>query len=129
MEQTRTFKPGDKVKIRADVAGKWGGVVFVVIRYLQKNVELGIEGHTRKMRCQPHLLIPADADVASTPVAYEPPLFAGTLIRFKDELFVVLAQMGTGRYRIVKLGGDKGRYYTNVVRSQFEILDPTEMMI
>ena len=91
-------------------------------------------GSVRGLRAPRHFLVAADdvavnaaAEVRSLTMTWEPPLVIGTLVRFKDELYVVMAQNRNERYRIVKLGGDGGKYYTNVLRSQMEVVDPATL--
>jgi len=122
------FKVGDKVKIRPDVAGRFYGITFTVDKILPKNVDLSSPHAPRGLRTKPHFLVPADAPDADVQVpTWEPPLVVGTLVRFKNELYVVLAQNRNERYRIVKLGGDGGKYYTNVIRSHMDVVDPATL--
>jgi hypothetical protein len=135
------FKIGNKVKIRHDVAGKWTGIVWTIEKFLTKNVEMTREGSPKPMRCPPHLLVPADtpdlpaghghidgsAMTTMTTTTFEPPLVIGTLVMYKNGThggaYVVMAMRTNGRYRIVKLGGDGGRYFTNVNRAHLTVVD------
>lgn len=131
MTQTQ-FKIGDKVKIRADVAGRWHGITFTVEKLLPKNVDLSSPHAPKGLRCAPHLLVAVDDPAASyTPpmLIGDPPLVVGTLVKFKDQFFVVLAHNArSGRYRIVKLGGAND-HYTNVARSQMQVIDMSEITL
>lgn len=124
------FKVGDKVKLRSDVAGRWHGITFTIDKFLKKNVDLSSPHAPKGLRAPLHFLVPADqaAEVATIP--FEPSLPQGTLVMFQGKLYVVIAQNArSGRYRIVKLGGDGGRYYTNVVRSHMTVIDPVRVKI
>ena len=123
-----SFKIGDRVQIQPELAGKWLGYTFTVKRILPKNVLLDVSGSTRDLRCPPSALVAFDESSPNPPASkWEPPLVVGTLVRFKNDLHVVLAQTRNGAYRVVKLGGDNNRYFTNVLRSSLEVIEVSEL--
>lgn len=127
--QAMGFTIGDKVKIGGAYAGKWTGVIFTVDKFLTKNVEL-VTSSGQRLRAKPHQLVAVDAPHAPATVetkAWEPPLVVGTVVVFKAALYVIMACNPSGRYRVVKLGGDANKYYTNVARAHMNVVELAEI--
>lgn len=132
--QGRTFKEGDKVRLRATDAGKYAGIVFTVKRLLKTNVLLTAEEAPRGLRCPQSMLVDVDDPAGSVQAAARayvstPILWAGTVFRMtgREGLWVVLAQNASGRYRAAKLGGDGGRYLTNIDARHMTVVDPSDI--
>lgn len=127
------IKVGDSVQISSDVAGKWLGVTFKVLRLMRTNARLEVPGSAKALIAPIECLMPATATVdAERSLAFQAAmadvLHLGTVVRYGEELYVVLAQTARG-YRIVKLGGDGGRYYTNVPRSRLHPIDSDSIVV
>ncbi len=51
----------------------------------------------------------------------------GSVVKFKNDAYVVLALQAGGTYRIAKLGGDKNRYYKSVSRTSLTAISRIEL--
>jgi hypothetical protein len=131
--ETPAWKIGDRVMIRNDVAGKFKGVVFTIVKFLPKNIEIKCE--TATVRVRPHQLvdvfsteaaiIATDMKMMNKPVL--PPLVCGMVVRYSGELYVILASDAKGNYRMARLGGEAGKYWTRVPRRSLEIVDVSQL--
>lgn len=100
------FKVNDKIMINPAYAGKWKGVVFTIEKFLTKNAQL-VTCSSVKLRAKPYMLMAVEDDTiitadGSTPnsgsaqifvkdIKWEPPLLPGTLIKFQNAFYVILA--------------------------------------
>lgn len=51
----------------------------------------------------------------------------GSMVEFKNDVYVVLALQAGGTYRIAKLGGDHNRYYKSVSRAALKSVTRVEL--
>lgn len=141
-----TRKPPVKARVVVDdtVFPTYAGIVWTVEEHLVKNVVLAREDQpgARRMRISPIYLLDAPAPGTKAVVEvvpYEPPLHEATVVLvdgpdwrgLKGRPYVVLG-MARGRrdhYRIAKLGGDKGRYYSPIPRQWLTVVDPDSIHI
>jgi hypothetical protein len=129
----RTYTKNDRVIVNPAVARTNDrGRVYVVTKILKVNVMVEPEGGGRGMRIKPGLLLPAPTDQADTTavtVAFEPPLWWGTVVLVDraptgawrqpaGDLYVVVGDKdGGASYRLARLGGDpSGKYFRNIPR-------------
>ena len=130
-------KPGMSVQIDPAQAGKYLGVTMTVDSVARTNALLNVPGNVRKLKCPISLLIePATGGEAAlaaraylAQVSAEPTLYPGTVFTLKNRpgLWVVLAQNASLKYRAAALGGDNGRYLSNIARSTMTVVEPSEI--
>jgi len=144
---------GTRVVVNQDhFPGKYAGVVWVVDKSMQVNVELNPESGTgKRLRIRPEYLLPAtDENVARDGKGYtvkhdgdstqliphHPPLDNGTVVRitapgYRDtgELFVIAAD-NTYKNNTVKLHflGGSQRYYPRVPRGHVTVVPLADIL-
>jgi hypothetical protein len=146
------FSVDDRVVVAPEFARPaHRGVVYRVTRLLPVNVVVEPERGGRAMRINPTYLQPApdqpasDATAPSTGIGavgvpYVPqplPLDQGTVVTVAgpgwkqppEQLYVVLRDSGDGCASIVKLGGERGRYWRGVRRALMTVIDPARITL
>lgn len=139
MESTTrtTFQVGDLVVINAMYARRGQeDQVYKVTKLLPVNVQIQPVVGGRGIIIHPSGLQPAPADrvtqVTEVGVPYMPMLYAGTVVTVSGpgwrqsttDLYVVLTEKVDGKVKIVKLGGEDGRYWPGIPRTYLTVVDP-----
>lgn len=144
---TRTFAIGDEVTADPALFGAWvAGIVYVI-----EKVPTGARGVNyvakpkgnptgRGVRCPAYALRPYDPTApaaTATMIPYMPTPEMGAVVTVADlrdekdgALFVVLGDAKKpNAVRLVRLGGDNGRYYPAIPVSRVTVVDPARITV
>jgi hypothetical protein len=129
----RIWTVGDRAQMDVDMLGpnaaRYLGVVFEIVKMGPKNALLRTSEDSPGLRCPIVALIEPNAEAMASALVNSPEalptLWPGTVFTLANRpgLWVVLARNSSGKYRAAKLGGDGGRYLTNIARSTMNVLD------
>lgn len=130
------FSIGDKVQIKPDYA-RGETTVYTIVKINPKSIDMEPAGGGRRSRIQPWAIQPASEEAASKAqaVPYMPMLWMGQVVKvtipdgvrskFADagKLHIILKDNGDGTCRIVRLGGDQGRYWSKIPRAWLTLVE------
>lgn len=96
------------------------------VNYIAEPIEGG-----RGVKGKADVFAPADGEQETAAAEIKPtePVYLGTVVKLRgkgDANFVVIGEQG-GKYRVAKLGGEGGRYFTGIARAALTVVDPTAL--
>lgn len=130
-----THKIGDLVRISDDYAtAATRGRIFRVTKFLKVNIVAEPVEGGRSIKGNPDLFVAvSESETAKvTTIPFTPLLYVGQVVQVaggsgwrepKDRFFVVIREGNDGKVKIVRLGGDDGRYWPGVPKTWLKVVD------